>query len=502
MRSNNMSKYRIFTKTPWDRKSAAYYILLALVSIFYAAFLDGSRIDIIAYSPKDWALLATSAGLYCLPLFFLLMLSRWAFLICTPILFYIGSIGRIYASEYFLNTHYKTAPLFFDNTVVSSIAKNPENAAFIAIIFVSGLVAGFVRFLYARDTSTTRKGQAFAVILILAGAATAFVRESYPDFTPQPYAYIGSMQKYATERMSDLIFKTARTKSEAIAGDNVTGVIIFIDKLSNDSAYMNKNDMLISRQFSQNFGSQRHNLLSALTGAGKEQPKGLTEFPTILSDFKNAGYETAWFTAYNQFIMPDKYINKMAKTQTAKHLRKTLEPGNETSTYRIKANEGSPNPFLAMDSLKKFAKNNTKGLFVISIDGTAPKISERYDDIFHTGKEPETDVEKAYANYTCQLEALVSETAVRLKGKEAFIIIAGLAGEEISDNNDFKKNTFQPADSILGLWLSPELKAKLDVEKISEKLKEQTTPDMVYHTALGCAGIKSESIDGVRNLCK
>lgn len=488
MRANNMSKYRIFTKTPWDRKSAAYYTLLALVSIFYAAFLDGARIDIVSSNPKDWALLATSAGLYCLPLFFLLMLSRWAFLICVPILFYIGSIGRIYASEYLLNTHYKTAPLFFDNMVVAAITKNPENAALIAIIFALGLVAGIVRFVYARDTSTTRKGQAFAVILILAGAATGFVNEKYPDFTPQPYAYIGAMQRYATERTSDLIFKTKRTNSDAQAGDNVTGVLIFVDKLSNSSIYMNKNNMLMSRNFTQNFGSRRHNLVSGLTGASKEQPNGLTEFSTILADFKKAGYETMWFTASNQFIIPDININKKAKTNT--------------DIYEIKINEGSPNPFLAMDALGKFTKNNNKGLFILSIDGIMPKISDRYDDIFKTGTRAEIDIEKAYRNYTNQLEALVSETAVRLKGRKAFIIMVGLAGEEISNYNDFKKNTFQTDDSIFGLWLSPELKANLDVNKISEKLKEQTTPDMVYHTALGCAGIKSDRIDDSRNLCK
>lgn len=521
MRNSNMSKYRVFTKTPWDRKSAVYYTLLAFVSAFYPVIFDYARIDPLASGAKDAAILVLCAASYCLPLFFVLMLSRWVFVFTMPILFYIGAVGRIYAVDYLFNTGEKTAPLFFDNTVISIMAKNPENAAFIGGMFALGLAAGLVRFFYAKDSSVIRRGQAFAVMLIMAAAATTYIRENYKVYLPQPYAYINSMQKYLNDKAYYLLFSNNRSESEAHGYDNVTGVVIFIDKLSGLAADNITELTYKSGELKPNFSVERHNILSALTGASTETPQGIIEFPTIISAFNKTGYETFWITVSDKFAVKDSYINRLAK--------------NESQNYIIKENNGSPNPFLAMPELSKFmaakmqalsslnvngtpvtteelyftnadgkkvSTDGTSSLFIISMEGTAPKISKRYDHIFKSeGKDNATDVYADYKNYVSRLNALISETKKRLEGRKAFIILVGINGEEISDMNDFQSGQEDIRESVLGLWLSPKLEKTVDPEKIKEKLTGKTSPDMVYHTALGCAGIKTTNLDNTKNLC-
>lgn len=485
MNGNSISKYRFFTKTPWDSKAAAYYTLLALATVIYAILTDYARADAAASGPKDAAFLIISSACCVLPLFFILAISKWVFTVFMPFIFYIGAMGHIYAKTYLFDTTYKTAPLFFKNGTVSSIAADPDMAAFMGGMFALGLAIGLIRFFYVKDKSAVRKGQAFAAILIVAGIAAAFIKEKYPNFIPQPYAYMGAMQKFATDKVYGIFFKDEREKSLASGGNEVTGVLIFADKLSGNKKYAPGNGNVIEN-FSQNFGSPRHNLLSALTGAGKNEAAGITVYPTLLSDFKNAGYPVRWFTSSNKLSVSDGYIGKLAE--------------KEAETYEIKNNKGTPNPFLAMDSLKDFTDNGNRGLFIVYIEGTPPKIISRYPEIFQIegGKD---SPEKAYEGYAAYLNALVSETRKRLSGKKAFIILAGMEGEDISGFNDFKTDPLNRPDSILWVWLSPELEAIYGGAKQYGD-PENHGPDMIYHTALGCAGIKTPRLDETKNLCR
>lgn len=506
MRNSNMSKYRVFTTTPWDRKSASYYTLLAFVSAFYAVVFDYVRIDTFAIEPKDAAILVLCSASYCLPLVFALMLSRWVFVLSAPLLFYIGAVGRIYTEDYLFDTGTKTAPLFFDNTVISAMAKNPDNAAFIGGMFALGLAVGLVRFFYAKDTSVIRRGQAFAVMLVMTAAATTYIRENYKPYLPQPYAYIASMQQYLNDKAYYMVFNSARSETEVTGYDNVTGVVIFIDKLAGLAADNMTELTYKSGNLKPNFGIDRHNTLSALTGASTQMPQGITLFPTIISVFNKADYDTFWITVSDKFAIKDSYINRLAKS--------------ESQNYIIKENNGSPNPFLALTELSNFmtsqlqglnimnidgkemATNGTASLLVINIEGTAPKISKRYNNIFRADvKVNSSNVQTDYRNYVSSLDVLLSETKKRLEGRNAFIILMGISGEEISNTNDFRAGKGDNPPSVFGLWLSPKLEKKVNTETIKEKLKDATSPDMIYHTTIGCAGIKTTNLDNTKNLC-
>ena len=479
-----MNKYKIFTKTPWDKKAAIFYTLLLFLSIIYALFFDAPRVDATTYG-KNATLLIVACASLCLPLFFLLMLSRWVFIVIAPLLFYIGAVSRVYAVNYLLNVTPNTAPLFFNNSVIGKFAENPENAAFLGGMFTLGLAAGFIRFFYAKDAYVIRKGQAFAIILILAAIGADFLRKNYPQFTPQPYAYVGAMQKYATEKVMNYFFYPKFIETTANKGDDVLGIIIFADKLSSDADYSGfetSEKFYVNKNFSPNFINFRHNFLSAFTGAGKNNPNGVTDGELLISILKKIGYPTEWVGLHNKFIIKNDFINRIAK--------KTVEK------YSLKENFGYPNPLLAIENIDEFIKNNTKGFLVIFSEGTPPKIAERYGDFFlHGDKVVKDNVEKAYTQYIMQTKTFINEIKNRLEDKKAFIILAGLEGEEIIDYNDFKNTGKNVLPSVFALWVSPSLEKAI-------KHQDSITVDYLYHTVLGCAGITSPNLDNTKNLCE
>ena len=77
-----------FLKIPWSKRAFLYYVLLMLNTFLYTLIFDEPRIQLLNLDQYNTALIITLAALFNLVLFFLLMLSKWAFIIINPVLFY------------------------------------------------------------------------------------------------------------------------------------------------------------------------------------------------------------------------------------------------------------------------------------------------------------------------------------------------------------------------------------------------------------------------------
>ena len=108
-----------FLKIPWSKRAFSYYVLLLLNTFLYTLIFDEPRIQLMNLNHYNTALIITLAALFNLVLFFLLMLSKWVFIIVNPVLFYIGSVGALYADKFHLDTTEHSATKFLlHNTII------------------------------------------------------------------------------------------------------------------------------------------------------------------------------------------------------------------------------------------------------------------------------------------------------------------------------------------------------------------------------------------------
>ena len=109
-----------FLKIPWSKRAFSYYVLLLLNTFLYTLIFDEPRIQLFNLDQYNTALLITLAALFNLVLFFLLMLSKWVFVIINPVLFYIGSVGAVFADLFLLVSTVFSASIFFLHITINS----------------------------------------------------------------------------------------------------------------------------------------------------------------------------------------------------------------------------------------------------------------------------------------------------------------------------------------------------------------------------------------------
>ena len=472
-----------FLKIPWSKRAFSYYILLLLNSFLYTLIFDEPRIQLLNLNQSDTALLITLTALFNLFLFFILMLSKWVFVIVNPVLFYIGSVGAIYADKFHIDTtEYSSARFLLHNTIKSSISENYSYTLFITLMFLLGLALGFVRFFFARDKSVIRRGQVFASIFIIAVLSYTIIYNNFNQFTMQPYAFIKGIKQYTISYISNKISASKRidkVKAEKI-DDNITGIVILIDKLSGNPFKRNKNilqlthdhNVIVFDNVKTDFANNYNTRSAILTGTTAENLKNINESKSFLSMFANAGYPVSSISIYNSLL---------SKDNLAYHIIK-----NDNDNLTEKYTNNSPNIFTSLAYIKEFTSKNNGGLFLVNIEGSAPIISMRYKDFINN----QTN-ENEYQQYISYIDAFLHETISMLENKKAFIILQGLEGETKDDS------------SVMIMWVSESLNNEYNIRKnILSHLDNTILDDTIFNTLAGCFQMKNGVINQSRNLCR
>lgn len=472
-----------FLKIPWSKRAFSYYILLMLNSFLYTLIFDEPRIQLLNLSQSDTALLITLAALFNLFLFFILMLSKWVFVIANPVLFYIGSVGAIYADKFHIDTtEYSAARFLLHNTIKSSISENYSYTLFITLMFLLGLALGFIRFFFARDKSVIRRGQVFASIFIIAVICYSIIYSNFNQFTMQPYAFLKGIKKYTVSYISNKISASKRidkVKAEKI-DDNITGIVILIDKLSGEPFKKNKNIMQLTHDHNiivfdnvkTDFANNYNTRSAVLTGTTAENLKNINDSKSFINLFANAGYPVSSISIYNSLL---------SKDNLAYHIMK-----NDNDNIIEKYTNNSPNIFTSLSYIKEFTGKNNGGLFLVNIEGSAPIISMRYKDFINN----QTN-ENEYQQYISYIDAFLHETINMVNNKKSFIILQGLEGETKDDT------------SAMMIWVSDSLNNEYNIRKnILSHLDNTVLDDTVFNTLAGCFQMKNGVINQGRNLCR
>lgn len=210
-----INKYKIFTKVSWDKNSIIYYSLLIFVSFFYGIMFNVDRIKLLSESGNIDILLVLYSISCCLLFFFILMLSKYVFIIFMPILFYIASVSYIYATKLSMDTDKFSSPLFFSYEVISHVFYDIKNIIFVSLLVILSVILSIVR-VFINDFSSIRKGQIFAIIVIVFFSFLSIVREDKKKFSPMPIAYLVSINNHFSDKISNIIFGNKKEGKEII----------------------------------------------------------------------------------------------------------------------------------------------------------------------------------------------------------------------------------------------------------------------------------------------
>lgn len=479
-----------FLKIPWSKRAFSYYVLLLLNTFLYTLIFDEPRIQLLNLDQYNTALVITLAAFFNLVLFFILMLSKWVFIIINPVLFYIGSVGAVYADKFHLDTtEYSATKFLLHNTIKSSISENTTYTIFITLMFLLGLALGFIRFFFARDKSVIRRGQVFAVIFLISIICYTNLYNNFNQFTLQPYAFFKGVKNYTLSYLSYKFSADKRQdKINAVkTDDNITGVVILIDKLSNtpfkqtsQHMHLTSNSIIILDNVTTDYTNNYSTRSAVLTGAAAENINDINKSKSFISLFKNAGYNVKYFAVYNSLLSKDALAYNIVK--------------NDTKNMIEKYTNNSPNLFTSLAYIKEFAAKNSGGLFVVNAEGSAPFINMRYKDFINNNTNDDE-----YNQYIDYIDAYLHETIELLKDKKAFIILRGLEGEKYSNGlSEGKDDT-----SVMIVWVSDKLNEEYNTaDIISSHKNDIVLDDTLFNTLPACFQMEYSVSNNGRNLCR
>lgn len=479
-----------FLKIPWSKRAFLYYVLLMLNTFLYTLIFDEPRIQLLNLDQYNTALIITLAALFNLVLFFLLMLSKWAFIIINPVLFYIGSVGAVYADKFHLDTtEYSATKFLLHNTIKSSISENTTYTVFITLMFLLGLSLGFVRFFFARDKSVIRRGQVFAVIFLISVICYNNIYNNYNQFTLQPYAFFKGVKNYTISYLSYKFSADIRQNkiNASKTDDNITSVVILIDKLSNApfkqtgyQTHLTNGSIIIFDNVTTDYANNYSTRSAVLTGAAAENINDINNSKSFISVFQNAGYNVEYFAVYNSLLSKDALAYNIVK--------------NDTKNITEKYTNNSPNLFTSLAYIKEFTVKNNGGLFIVNAEGSAPLISMRYKDFINNNTSDDE-----YCQYIDYIDAYLYETIKLLKDKKAFIILQGLEGEKY--NNGLSEST--DSSSAMIVWVSEKLNQEYNTaDIISAHKNDKVLDDTLFNTLPGCFQMDNAVSNNGRNLCR
>lgn len=466
--ANKIDRYKVFTKVKWDKQSIIYYLLLLFTSLFYGAFFNDNRIKLLSENNTIDISLTLYSISFCLLLFFVLILSKYIFAISVPILFYIGAISNIYASKFYLDTDKYTAPLFTSENTVSYIFNLPENLIYIIFMFIIGVLIAILRF-FVNDNSTIRKGQIFAIIVILFFMALKNSQETDLKYSPMPASYFTSVKNYYTQKLHIKFFhKDKNIEFKNTNENNINIIYISIDKLSDNLFENHINNSLtnsIGMKFFNNINPCSDNIESSFICTTHN------DNTNILSLYNKAGFNTYWTTISGNLIKNSLNIEKFAKS--------SIKYDNITNT-------GSANPFVAVNKIDEIIKLKGDKFIGVNIEGTLPDIYLRYPELYDNNN----DIK--YLNYVNYIDAFIYEIAKKVENYPSIIIFTGLIGETINNNIAKIGGT-----TYAGIWVSPLLQDKININNI-ENFNDKT----IFNSLLHCGKINSSIIDTSNSLCK
>lgn len=247
-----------------------------------------------------------------------------------------------------------------------------------------------------------------------------------------------------------------------------------------------------------------------LTRATRENRMQSSTETSFIGIFRELGFYTSWFGMQGTYTVIDSPYYDLAK-----EAHKSLLIGVDVDVFST--NDSSLYPFV-----DQFFQEHPKGnnLLMLHTYGSHFHYEERYTDEFRKftptclKKQFLTDmthcsleeITNSYDNSILFTDNFIKNIIDRVRDKNALVIYTPDHAESLGEGGRFLHGTHNADEQIavnMIVWASDKFMQKYP-DKIENLRKMQHTPilhDNLFHSILGCSGIKSETIDNNLNLC-
>ena len=466
-------------------------------------------------------------------LFFILTIIPFIGTFLISIFFVFGII-----SNFFIYNFKKS----FDEGVLSDLLSVETDLIieYLNLVTVTFIIVGFLLIYYVLnktfESSKYREYKKFSttiiVICILVSAllSKGFTNRAmtYTLINYIPYNIIWSIKQYNKkykQQLDKLNNKTDLSKDYSFEfnshSDEPLTILMIIGESMRGSTVSQKNMPLIHKRknlvlFTNAIGSETSTreaipyMLTSATPPNIEQ--SLTE-KSFISNFKNLGFETSWIGNQGLFGVFETSFASIALEAdyviTKLELQKMFPNDQIADGYLI--------PFV--DHRLKSYKGNS--LTVIHLMGSHWRFDQRLPRDFKAPFMPECrnsvpnncsqeQLMNSYENSFYYTDIVIDELLKKLEFKNAMVIYSSDHGFSLGENGFFgnaSKDALarkEQTDIAMFIWFSdyfieknPGLFEK--VKKLSNNLVRQ---DYIFHSILGCAGVKSTYIDPSLSFCK
>ena len=247
-----------------------------------------------------------------------------------------------------------------------------------------------------------------------------------------------------------------------------------------------------------------------ITRATRENRKISAKETSFIGVFKKLGFYTTWVGMQGTYTAIDAPYFDLAKES-----HKALLLGTDVDIFN--SNDSSLFPFV-----DEFIKQHPKGknLLVLHTYGSHFHYEDRYTEEFRKNtpickkKKFLTDMShcsleeiiNSYDNSILYTDYFISKVINKFRDRKTLIIFTPDHGESLGEGGRFLHGTHNADEQIqvpMMFWASDKyIKSyPLNIDNLNKFKNEKILHDHLFHSILGCSGIKSDIIENKLNLC-
>lgn len=247
-----------------------------------------------------------------------------------------------------------------------------------------------------------------------------------------------------------------------------------------------------------------------ITRATRDNRKLSSKETSFIGVFRKLGFYTSWFGMQGTYTAIDAPYYDLAK-----EAHKALLFGTDVAVFN--GNDSALFPFV-----NEFFQNHSEGknLLILHTYGSHFHYEERYTEEFRKfepicrKKKFLTDMShcsleeiiNSYDNSIMYTDFFIKSIIDKLRDKNAIVIYTPDHGESLGEGGRFLHGTYNAEEQIavpMIFWVSDKYKKLFpeNVKNLEKYQHEKILHDHLFHSILGCSGIKSDIIQNKLNLC-
>lgn len=458
------------------------------------------------------------------PLIYALSGRRLIWRILLSFIYIISGLAAYFIYSFNITLTNEIVASFFESSKAEIL--NFLNLKLIAVLILSSLLGVLSSFFMSFSKIDAEKNKKLTFITAVFTLACILGDGDWAN-NIMPYNIIKHSSGYILEK-SSMVKKRLNLATEfhhqLLDNDNDLNVILIIGESARGdhfslSGYAKETSPLMAKEknliyfndVTACFPLTRSAVPCMLTRATRENRKvSLTE-TSFIGIFKQLGFYTTWLGMQGTYTVIDAPYMDLANESN-----KSLLIGVDVDVFSTI--DEKLLPFVDQFFQEHSSGNN---LLVLHTYGSHFHYEERYTEEFrkftptcfkkkfladmsHCSND---EIINSYDNSILYTDHFIKTVIDRVRDKNALVIFTPDHGESLGEEGRYLHGTHNADEQIavnMMVWVSDKYKQKYPqfVSNLEQKQKDSILHDHLFHSILGCSGIKSDAMDNNLNLCR